>query len=93
MSFNPSHIHTQYLLYHRKEKKPAGGGTRCLQCQVEATCPYSAKKIYLDPAPAQPRWPMSVVYDIEDAPEGYLPGLKQAIDTGKTEMCSAWYHL
>lgn len=73
-------------MYHRPEKKPAGGGTRCLQCQVEATCPYSAKKIYLDPAPERPCWPMSVVCDIEDAPGGYVQKLKEAIDTGETGM-------
>lgn len=75
------------LHHFRQEKKPAGGGTRCLQCPVEATCPYSAKKIYLDPAPERPRWPMSVVCDIEDAPGGYLQKLKEAIDTGPYGKC------
>ena len=50
---------------------------------MEPECPYSAKKIYLDPAPVRPHWPMSVVCDIEDAPEGYLHKLKEAIDNGK----------
>uniref|UniRef100_A0A0P4WKM8 Gfo/Idh/MocA-like oxidoreductase N-terminal domain-containing protein n=2 Tax=Scylla olivacea TaxID=85551 RepID=A0A0P4WKM8_SCYOL len=75
------------LHHFRKEKKPVGAGTRCLQCQVEAGCPYSAKKIYLDPAPDRPRWPMSVVCDIEDAPEGYLHKLKEAVENGPYGKC------
>lgn len=71
----------------RKEKKPAGGGTRCLQCPIEEKCPYSAKKIYLDPAPTKPRWPMSPVCDIEDGPGGYLANLTKAIETGLINDC------
>eukprot|EP01104_Vermistella_antarctica_P006396 TRINITY_DN17098_c0_g1_i1.p1 TRINITY_DN17098_c0_g1~~TRINITY_DN17098_c0_g1_i1.p1 ORF type:complete len:446 (+),score=81.19 TRINITY_DN17098_c0_g1_i1:42-1340(+) len=36
------------LSHFRPENKPEGGGSRCLECKVEATCPYSAKRIYLD---------------------------------------------
>ncbi|XP_042217804.1 uncharacterized protein LOC121863286 isoform X2 [Homarus americanus] len=75
------------LHHFRKEKKPEGAGDRCLQCPVEASCAYSAKKIYLDPAPSKPRWPMSVVCDIEDPPEGYLGKLKEAIETGPYGNC------
>lgn len=75
------------LHHFRNEKKPKGAGSHCLQCSVEATCPYSAKKIYLDPAPLEPRWPVSVVCDIEDAPEGYLQKLKNALETGPYGKC------
>ncbi|KAK8746114.1 hypothetical protein OTU49_017260 [Cherax quadricarinatus] len=75
------------LQHFRKEKKPMGSGSRCLQCQVEEICAFSAKKIYLDPAPLSPRWPMSAVCDIEDAPEGYLQKLTQAIETGPYGKC------
>ncbi|XP_078679378.1 putative oxidoreductase YteT [Branchiostoma floridae x Branchiostoma belcheri] len=34
------------LMHFRPENKPAGAGSRCVDCQVENTCPYSAKKIY-----------------------------------------------
>jgi predicted dehydrogenase len=35
--------------YFRPEKAPAGSGTRCLvDCPIEADCPYSARKLYLD---------------------------------------------
>lgn len=34
------------LKHFRAEEKPTGAATRCLDCTVEADCPYSAKKIY-----------------------------------------------
>jgi len=37
------------LVHFRKENKPNGAGNRCIDCSVEADCPYSAKKIYLEP--------------------------------------------
>ena len=55
------------LKHFKKENKPAGGGMRCLDCAVEAQCPYSAKKIYLDRTErGYIGWPVSVVSDIED---------------------------
>ena len=35
------------LKHFRKEERPAGAADRCLECGIESTCPYSAKKIYL----------------------------------------------
>ncbi|RJT33299.1 Gfo/Idh/MocA family protein [Rahnella woolbedingensis] len=35
------------LRHFRAENQPSGAAERCLDCAVEATCPYSAKKIYL----------------------------------------------
>ena len=52
-------------MHFTQENKPSGAGDRCLSCAVESTCPYSAKKIYLDTP--NPDWPVSVVVpDIED---------------------------
>lgn len=75
------------LQHFRKEKKPDGAASRCLDCSVESSCPYSAKKIYLDPLPSKPHWPMSAVCDIEDAPEGYLARLTEVIRTGPYGKC------
>ena len=37
------------LMHFRPEKAPAGSGTRCLvDCAIEADCPYSARKHYLE---------------------------------------------
>ncbi|KAK3872094.1 hypothetical protein Pcinc_022815 [Petrolisthes cinctipes] len=75
------------LHHFRKENKPLGGGSRCLECKVESTCPYSAKKIYLDSCPTKPSWPTSAVCDIEDSPHGYLHELTQAVRNGPYGKC------
>lgn len=45
-----------------KQHKPEGASSCCLDCTVEESCPYSAKKIYLDRAKdGYFSWPVSVV--------------------------------
>ncbi|KAF8842223.1 NAD(P)-binding protein [Paxillus ammoniavirescens] len=54
------------LQHFKKEKKPAlaGNATRCLECPIERECPYSAKKIYLDPvSQGNTSWPASTLVD------------------------------
>jgi predicted dehydrogenase len=46
------------LAHFKPSSKPAGAADRCLDCAVEADCPYSAPRIYRD---AGPGWPLSVV--------------------------------
>lgn len=37
-------------LYHfKKQNRPKDAADRCLDCVVESKCPYSAKKVYLEP--------------------------------------------
>ena len=36
------------LAHFRSSEAPPGAGERCLDCAVETTCPYSAKKIYIE---------------------------------------------
>lgn len=36
------------LMFFRKENWPAGASERCLDCGVEARCPYSAPRFYLE---------------------------------------------
>ncbi|XP_053173196.1 putative oxidoreductase YteT isoform X1 [Scomber japonicus] len=63
-----------------KENKPAGAADRCLDCSVEATCPYSARKIYLDRVKqGHTGWPVSVICpssfpDIESVTEALRTG-------------------
>ncbi|XP_049318845.1 uncharacterized protein zgc:154075 isoform X1 [Astyanax mexicanus] len=68
------------LSHFRKENKPSGASSRCLDCSVESGCPYSAKKIYLDRVKqGWVRWPVSVVCptsvpDIESVTEALKTG-------------------
>ena len=55
------------LFYFKKENRPDGAAERCMDCRLIETCPYSAKKVYIDlwrelgcPENA---WPMNVVTD------------------------------
>lgn len=72
-------------LYHfRKDRKPAGGGTRCtVDCPIEAGCCYSARKIYMDRlARGHTGWPVSTV-----APEPTMEKLEAALKTGPYGRC------
>jgi len=71
------------LQHFKKTNKPQNAGSNCLDCSVEETCPYSAKKIYLS-SPVK-RWPMSVVCDVEEG--DYVASLTRALATGKYGRC------
>ncbi len=50
------------LHHFRADQKPAGAADRCLDCAVEAACPYSAKRIYLSRlAKGNVNWPVNVL--------------------------------
>ena len=50
------------LKHFRKEEQPEGAADRCLDCDVEAECPYSAKQIYLGRLDkGQTGWPINVL--------------------------------
>ncbi|MGV9455443.1 Gfo/Idh/MocA family protein [Streptomyces sp. NPDC003635] len=52
------------LSHFRPDNRPAGAAERCLDCSVEAHCPYSAPREYGDRlARGEHRWPLSVVVD------------------------------
>ena len=38
------------LSHFKNSEKPIGAGDRCVDCSIEADCPYSAVKLYLNPA-------------------------------------------
>lgn len=65
-------------LYHfRPEQRPSGAAARCVDCAVESTCPYSARKIYLGCLgdPAAERWPLETVTSARTT-EGVLDALR-----------------
>ncbi|KAL7640359.1 UNVERIFIED_CONTAM: hypothetical protein RMT77_008632 [Armadillidium vulgare] len=76
------------LQHFRKENKPKNGGSRCLECPVESTCVYSAKKTYLDPKPDRARFPMNGLCDIEETGSIYFNELKKAVETGPYGKCA-----
>jgi len=71
------------LNHFRADQRPAGAADRCLDCAVEAACPYSAKKIYGGRlAKGQTDWPYSVV-----DPHGTAEGLDEALRNGPYGRC------
>ncbi|MET9474380.1 Gfo/Idh/MocA family oxidoreductase [Streptomyces sp. NPDC002922] len=65
------------LSHFRPENKPGGAADRCLDCAVETSCPYSAKRDCGDQlARGEHIWPLSVVID------EFTP---QALDTALRE--------
>jgi hypothetical protein len=67
-----AHLYANNSFSLKYFKAPKNAASNCLKCpaKVEAGCPYSAKKIYLDKLidEEQPRLPMTAVCDIEDHP-------------------------
>lgn len=69
--------------HFRPENKPAGAADRCLECPVEAECPYSAKRIYLGRlAKGHTGWPVNVV-----TPDPTPETLLEALATGPYGRC------
>lgn len=76
--------------HFRKEAKPAAAGDaqRCLSCSFESSCPYSAKKLYLDGIPGMDRyhWASKIA---DPAPDGSLSdeAVRAALVTGPYGRC------
>ncbi len=71
------------LLHLRPEQRPEGAGERCLDCAIEPSCPYSAKRIYLARAErGETGWPVEVLA-WPPTPEG----VEQALRDGPYGRC------
>ncbi|MHA1637718.1 MAG: Gfo/Idh/MocA family oxidoreductase [Candidatus Thorarchaeota archaeon] len=71
------------LVHFKKENKPENAGSRCLQCDYEPNCPYSAKRIYFEIFRRGYRgWPVSVI--TSDVTE---KGILNALETGPYGRC------
>ncbi|WP_149262344.1 Gfo/Idh/MocA family protein [Actinomadura sp. K4S16] len=66
------------LSHFRPENRPPGAGARCVDCAVEARCPYSAPRLYLSCLgdPAREAWPLGAVTD-ERTEAGVLRALRE----------------
>ncbi len=60
--------------YFNKSNDPLNAGQRCLKCEIESSCPYSAKKIYLR---EENGWPVSVITD-DLSYEGRIEALRKS---------------
>jgi predicted dehydrogenase len=72
------------LSHFRPKSAPPGATARCLDCPVEATCPYSAPRFYLGllDDPGSREWPLRVLTD--DPTRG---SLLAALRTGPYGRC------
>ncbi|HNT77692.1 MAG TPA: Gfo/Idh/MocA family oxidoreductase [Anaerolineae bacterium] len=71
------------LKHFRQAEQPQGASDRCLDCAVEATCPYSAKRIYLTALEhGRTGWPTSVL-----TPDVTYENVLEALRTGPYGRC------
>lgn len=71
------------LFHFRKVNKPEKAGIRCISCDYEPECPYSAKKIYLQfLEDGNTGWPVSVI-----TPDVTEKSVLDAIETGPYGRC------
>ncbi|REE99810.1 Gfo/Idh/MocA family protein [Thermomonospora umbrina] len=66
------------LSHLRPENRPAGASDRCVTCEVEPDCPYSATRLYLSCLgdPRREEWPLgAVTHDLTE--EGVLTALRE----------------
>lgn len=71
------------LKHFRPDQKPEGAVARCLNCPLEGSCPYSAKKIYLSRvAQGYCGWPVDVL-----TPEPNEATVLEALRSGPYGRC------
>ncbi|XP_022101607.1 uncharacterized protein LOC110985124 isoform X2 [Acanthaster planci] len=71
------------LSHFRKENKPPGSATRCLDCKIEKDCCYSAKKLYLNMyEKGISDWPVSVICH-----EPSIDSITKALQNGPYGRC------
>jgi predicted dehydrogenase len=72
------------LTHFRPSERPAEAADRCVDCPLEPTCPYSAKRLYLDclADPERHFWPLGAV--TEKRTEA---GVLEALRTGPYGRC------
>jgi len=71
------------LFHFKKENQPEGAAGRCVDCDVEPNCPYSALKIYMGRLETgDTGWPLDVLAD-----EVSAETINEAIRTGPYGRC------
>ncbi|KIK65414.1 hypothetical protein GYMLUDRAFT_239950 [Collybiopsis luxurians FD-317 M1] len=78
---------------HKSKPIDAGDATRCFDCPMERECPYSAKRIYLDPVSrGNTGWPAETIVDgipdIENITAALMQGpYGQCVYESKNDVC------
>lgn len=71
------------LKYFREENKPSAAGSRCVCCEIEKSCPYSALKLYMGLLnQGKKGWPLNVVVS---SPSEH--SLRKALKNGPYGRC------
>jgi hypothetical protein len=71
------------LKHFRKDQQPAGASDRCLTCQVENDCPYSARRLYLTMIEnGYTAWPVDVL-----AVNPSVSSIQEALENGPYGRC------
>lgn len=66
------------LVHFTEENQPEGAAARCLDCSIEPTCPYSARRLYMEclADPDRHVWPLgAITRDFTE--EGVLTALRE----------------
>lgn len=66
------------LIHFNKQNQPIGAAPRCLDCAVERTCAYSAKRIYLSRVddPDAQLWPLGIL-SVDTSEAGITKALRE----------------
>lgn len=75
------------LRHFKPSEKPAGAADRCLECPpaIESTCPYSAKRLYLDHFGRD--WIIDYLNDVITGGDGTRGNVTAALATGPYGKC------
>lgn len=73
------------LFHFREENKPEGAGKRCIDCPVESTCAWSAKRHYLDPMVRGEETPFLAWHVVDGTPT--VENIEKALKEGPYGRC------
>lgn len=73
------------LRHFKASERPAGAGKRCLDCAIETSCPYSAKRFYLTNFKRD--WIVDYCVDVITGGNTTREGVKKALRSGPYGRC------